>query len=201
LSDDEADDIDLKDGETYIIAQVFAQKFMELAEKTAAGHDFLSVKQLLQHAKMINSAKVARIKINKHNAWNIAQEELNKNTDKADREPTRQLKNGGKAFTGAWQRTIKETSDENKAHYQALAEKKNADVKASESEALQKTQKKAINQLKQFVSASGQVSVAELIIIGVHPCRTGDSPHHHGCRIKEKEKSHDCLGWVWNGLL
>jgi hypothetical protein len=49
------------------------------------------------------------------------------------------LKNGRKAFTGAWQKTIKETYDENKAHYQALAESKNADVKAGEQEALKKT--------------------------------------------------------------
>jgi hypothetical protein len=168
LSDDEADD--MPDGETYIIAKEFAQKVMELAEKTAAEHDNLSVKQLLEHAKMINSAKVARIKIKKHNAWNIALEDMKKSTERADREPTRLLKNGRKAFTGAYQKTIKETYDENKAHYQALAEKRNADVKAGEPEALKKTQEKAIKQLKQFVSASGQDNAAELMIIGVHPC-------------------------------
>jgi hypothetical protein len=191
----------MPDGETYLIAKEFAQKVMELAEKTAAEHDFLSAKQLLEHAKLINSAKVARIKIKKHNAWNVALADMKKSTDKADREPTRPLKNGRKAFTGAYQRTVKETYDANKEHYQALAEKKNADVKAGEPEALKKTQEKAIKQLKKFVSASGQVNAAELMIIGVHPCRTGDSPHHHGCPIKGKEKSHDCHGRVWKGLL
>jgi hypothetical protein len=198
LSDDEADD--MPDGETYVIAKEFAQKVMELAEKTAAEHN-LSVKQLLEHAKMINSAKVARIKIKKHTSWNIALEDMKKSTDKADREPTRQLKNGRKAFTGAYQKTVKETYDANKAHYQALAEKRNADVKAGEAEALKKTQEKAIKQLKQFVSASGQVNAAELMIIGTQPCRTGDSPHTHGCPIKGKQKSLDCLGRVWKGLL
>jgi hypothetical protein len=168
LSDDEADD--MPDGETYIIAKEFAQKVMELTEKTAAEHDNLSVKQLLEHAKMINSAKVTRIKIKKHTAWNIAQEDMKKSTDQADREPTRQLKNGRKAFTGAYQKIVKETYDDNKAHYQVLAVKTNADVKAGEPEALKKTQEKAKKQLKRFVSASGQVNAAELMIIGVHPC-------------------------------
>jgi hypothetical protein len=198
LYDDEADD--MPDGETHIIAKEFAQKVMDLAEKTAAEHD-LSVEQLLEHAKMINSAKVARIKIKKHNAWNIAQEDMKKSIDKADREPTRQLKNGRKAFTGHYQKTVKETYDANKAHYQALAEKRNDDVKAGEPEALKKTQEKAIKQLKQFVSGSGQVNAAELMIIGIPPCWTGDSPHNHGCPIKGKQKSFDCLGRVWKGLL
>jgi HKD family nuclease len=146
LSDDEADD--MPDGETYRIAKEFAQKVMELAEETAAEHDFLSVKQLLQHAKMINSAKVARIKIKKHTGWNVALEEMKNSTDKADREPTRQ-----KAFTGDYQNMVKDTYHANKDHYQAIAEQKNADVKAGESQALKKTQEKALRQLKRFVSA------------------------------------------------
>jgi hypothetical protein len=125
----------------------------ELAEETAAEHDFLSVKQLLQHAKMINSAKVARIKIKKHTGWNVALEEMKNSTDKADREPTRQLKNGRKAFTGDYQKMVNDMYHANKDHYQAIAEQNNADVKAGESQALKKTLEKALRQLKRFVSA------------------------------------------------
>jgi hypothetical protein len=138
--------------EGYAIVKEFADKVMKLAAETVALYPTFDVKQLLEKAKMINSTTVARTTIKKHTSWNIALEEMKNNIDKADRQPTRELKNGRKAFTGKYQKLVKETYHAKKDHYTALAAKKNAEVNAGEPETLKKTQEKAIRQLRKFVS-------------------------------------------------
>jgi hypothetical protein len=44
----------------------------------------------------------------RHTGWTVALEDMKKSTDKADREPTRPLKNGRKGFTGDYQKMVKD---------------------------------------------------------------------------------------------
>jgi hypothetical protein len=137
---------------------------LKLAEETIANQSTttFTVKQLLEKAKLINSATSARIKMKKHTSWNVALEEMKKHTEKQDREPTREMQNGRKAFTGQYAKLVKETYHGNKEHYQEIADQRNEELKSGETEALVKTQTKAIRQLRKFVSSCYPI---ELIII------------------------------------
>jgi hypothetical protein len=144
--------------EGYRIAKEFAEKVMKLAEETAANQTIFNVKELLERAKIINSATLARTKIKKHTSWNMALQDMKNKVEKHDRDPTHEMTNGRKAFTGNYQKLVKETYHANKEHYQALADQHNAEVEAGEPQALIKSQERAIRQLRKFVSTTRRIS-------------------------------------------
>jgi hypothetical protein len=146
----------LEDDEGYTLVKEFSDKVLKLAEETIANQTTttFTVKQLLDKAKLMNSATSARIKIKKYTSWNVVLEEMKKHTEKLDREPTREMQNGRKAFTGRYAKIVKETYHANKGHYKELADQRNEELKAGETEALVKTQTKAIQQRRKFVSPS-----------------------------------------------
>jgi hypothetical protein len=145
----------LENDEGYTLVKEFSDKVLKLAEETIANQTTttFTVKQLLEKAKLMNSATSARIKMKKHTSWNVALEEMKKHIDKQDRQPTREMQNGRKAFTGGYAKLVKETYHANKDHYKELADQRNEELKAGETEALVKSQTKAIRQLRKFVSA------------------------------------------------
>jgi hypothetical protein len=154
----------LEDDEGYTLVKKFSDKVLKLAEETIANQTTtaFTVKQLLEKAKLMNSTTSVRIKMKKYTSWNVAFEEMKKHTDKIDREPTREMQNGRKAFTGQYAKLVKETYHANKERYQEIADRRNEELKSGEKEALVKTQTKAIRQLRKFVSSYYDI---ELIII------------------------------------